>query len=71
MGSLSGGARTRIGITRLMIERPDLLLLDEPTNNLDLDSIDVLERALQGFDDALLVVSHDPRFLEEIGRAHV
>ena len=46
---------------------PQLLVLDEPTNHLDLGAVEELERALEGFDGALLVVSHDDAFLEAIG----
>ncbi|MDJ0278902.1 ATP-binding cassette domain-containing protein [Sphingomonas sp. 2R-10] len=69
VGSLSGGERLRAGLAAALSGRqpPWLLLLDEPTNHLDLDSIDVLERALRSFDGALLVVSHDVRFLDAIG----
>lgn len=69
IGSLSGGERLRAGLAAALSgpQPPWLLLLDEPTNHLDLDSIDVLERALLGFDGAILVVSHDTRFLETIG----
>ncbi|KTW10053.1 ABC-F family ATP-binding cassette domain-containing protein [Sphingomonas sanguinis] len=71
VGSLSGGERLRAGLAAALSgpQPPWLLVLDEPTNHLDLDSIDVLERALQGFDGALLVVSHDTRFLDAIGVA--
>ena len=67
--SLSGGERLRAGLACVMsgLEPPQLLLLDEPTNHLDLAAIEVLERALRGFDGALVVVSHDEAFLEAIG----
>jgi ATPase subunit of ABC transporter with duplicated ATPase domains len=69
VGTLSGGERLRAGLAcTLAGERPaGLLLLDEPTNHLDIESIEILEQALRNFDGALLVVSHDPAFLEAIG----
>jgi ATPase subunit of ABC transporter with duplicated ATPase domains len=72
-GELSGGERLRAGLACLLsAERPpSLLLLDEPTNHLDLDSIEVLEAALAGFDGALLVASHDEAFLEQLGIGRV
>jgi ATPase subunit of ABC transporter with duplicated ATPase domains len=69
VGTLSGGERLRAGLACVLpaARPPQLLLLDEPTNHLDVDSIEVLEAALAGFDGALLVASHDPAFLAAIG----
>jgi len=68
-GTLSGGERLRAGLACVFArpQPPLLLLLDEPTNHLDLASIEELEGALAGFDGALIVVSHDERFLQAIG----
>ncbi|AUW60138.1 ABC transporter [Sphingobium sp. SCG-1] len=68
MGSLSGGERTRIGIARLAIERPDLLLLDEPTNNLDCEGRAAIERLVMAWSGGALVVSHDRALLERMDR---
>ncbi|MDR1386764.1 MAG: ATP-binding cassette domain-containing protein [Propionibacteriaceae bacterium] len=69
VGDLSGGERFRVALARLLGARPPawLLLLDEPTNNLDHSSVDSLVEALAGYDGALLVVSHDDRFLGRLG----
>ncbi|EHL95281.1 ABC transporter, ATP-binding protein [Acetobacteraceae bacterium AT-5844] len=68
-GTLSGGERLRAGLACVLggERMPWLLLLDEPTNHLGIEAIEELERALAGFDGALLVVSHDPTFLQAIG----
>ncbi|MGW0251772.1 ABC-F family ATP-binding cassette domain-containing protein [Nocardia goodfellowii] len=68
-GALSGGERLRAALAMLLLAdpAPKLLLLDEPTNNLDLPSLQHLTQALSSFEGALIVVSHDPRFLDDIG----
>ncbi|WP_066798000.1 ATP-binding cassette domain-containing protein [Sphingomonas soli] len=69
VATLSGGERLRAGLACVLggARPPWLLLLDEPTNHLDLESIEVVEAALAGYDGALLVVSHDAPFMEAIG----
>ena len=68
-GELSGGEKLRAALACALFADapPQLLILDEPTNHLDLDSVTAIEAALNGYDGALLVVSHDADFLAEIG----
>jgi ATPase subunit of ABC transporter with duplicated ATPase domains len=67
--TLSGGERMRAALACVLGGRraPALLLLDEPTNHLDLDARETVEEVVAGFDGALVVVSHDPAFLEGVG----
>lgn len=66
MRILSGGQKTRIGLGQLLLTKPDLLLLDEPTNHLDLSSIEWLENYLKNYPKALIVVSHDRYFVDQV-----
>jgi ATPase subunit of ABC transporter with duplicated ATPase domains len=65
-GTLSPGERTRAHLAELQAAGVNLLVLDEPTNHLDLEAVEQLEQALAGWDGALVVVSHDRRFLETV-----
>lgn len=66
LGQLSGGQKTRVLLARLLLERPDLLVLDEPTNHLDIAAIEWLENYLRGFVGAVLMVSHDRYFMDNV-----
>lgn len=65
-GDFSGGWQMRIALAKLLIRKPDLLLLDEPTNHLDLESVKWLEGFLRGYDGAVVVVSHDRAFMDNM-----
>ncbi len=73
VGTLSGGERLRAGLAATLSGStpPWLVILDEPTNHLDIESVELLEDALQGFDGALLIVSHDSSFLTRVGPERV
>ncbi|HEY2034617.1 MAG TPA: ATP-binding cassette domain-containing protein [Rhizomicrobium sp.] len=69
--TLSGGEARRTALARALAPEPDILLLDEPTNHLDLPAIEWLEGELQSQRGALVLISHDRRFLEDLSRATV
>ncbi|WP_419896416.1 energy-dependent translational throttle protein EttA [Roseomonas sp. USHLN139] len=64
--TLSGGERRRVALCKLLLEKPDLLLLDEPTNHLDAESVSWLEKTLREFQGAVLIVTHDRYFLDNV-----
>ncbi len=66
VADLSGGTRKRVAIARAVLTRPDLLLLDEPTNHLDADTVDWLEEEIDRLSGALLLVTHDRYFLDDL-----
>lgn len=63
---LSGGQKTRVYLSKLLLLKPDILLLDEPTNHLDISSIQWLEDFLKGYQGTVLLISHDRYFLDKI-----
>ena len=66
IGALSGGEATRLVMSRLMVQKPNVLVLDEPTNHLDLESIEALVAALESYEGTLIFVSHDRWFVSQL-----
>ncbi len=66
LAEFSGGQRTKIAFVKLLLEKPDILLLDEPTNHLDIETVEWLEDYLKDYPRAVVVVSHDRMFLDNI-----
>lgn len=66
ISKLSGGQSSRVALAKILLEEPDLLILDEPTNHLDLTSIEWLEKILKDYNKAILLISHDVYFLDNV-----
>lgn len=66
VNTLSGGQKTRIALSKLLLSKPDIILLDEPTNHLDMESIAWLENYLSGYSGSVVIVAHDRYFLDKI-----
>ncbi len=66
VGKISGGEQSRILIAKLMLQKANVLVLDEPTNDLDIATLDVLQGVLQDFNGAVLLVTHDRYFLDQV-----
>ena len=64
--SLSGGERRRVALCKLLLEKPEMLLLDEPTNHLDAETVSWLEGHLRSYPGAILIVTHDRYFLDNV-----
>lgn len=66
IATFSGGQKTRLAFVKLLLSKPDILLLDEPTNHLDLDTIEWLEEYIKRYPKAVVLVSHDRMFLDDV-----
>lgn len=68
VSNLSGGERRRVALCKLLLQKPDLLLLDEPTNHLDAESVQWLEAHLESYPGAVIAVTHDRYFLDNVAQ---
>ncbi|GAB3072891.1 energy-dependent translational throttle protein EttA [Intrasporangium mesophilum] len=68
VANLSGGERRRVALCKLLLQKPDLLLLDEPTNHLDAESVQWLEQHLESYPGAVIAVTHDRYFLDNVAQ---
>jgi ATP-binding cassette ChvD family protein len=68
VSNLSGGEKRRVALTKLLLQKPDLLLLDEPTNHLDAESVLWLEQHLQKYHGAVIAITHDRYFLDNVAQ---
>src|SRR6188768_1660865 len=68
VANLSGGEKRRVALTKLLLQKPDLLLLDEPTNHLDAESVLWLEQHLQSYPGAVIAITHDRYFLDNVAQ---
>lgn len=64
--SFSGGEKNKVAFSRLLLDKPDVLILDEPTNHLDMNTVEWLEEYLKSYDGALIIVSHDRYFIDNV-----
>ncbi|AKI97541.1 ribosomal protection-like ABC-F family protein [Kosmotoga pacifica] len=71
VGLLSGGEKTRLALAKMILKKPNVLIMDEPTNNLDIWSIQSLEKVLMEYKGAIILVSHDREFLKNICEKYV